>query len=299
MRHRPLLVLAALTILCSLPVAASAHEKESAYSSAYASYFGDGDPVGMLGASRLADPQPLEGTGKNMQIVANVPMAGTVAGSDIELAGDYAYVGSYGEGVVIVDIKDPLRPKRAGVFSCPEGGQFDVQLQPGSNPQYMVMAIESVNNTCHKGDEGFVLVDISDKANPKEVAFVGQKKVADGGGGLQDGSHNTTMDWPYLYNNQYQPTHGQQDGNRGQVDVFDLRKLIANPTDLKPLAVLPAVGGGFHDLQVDHRPDGKVLGYGASIGFTDVLDLTDPAKPKFLNRFAAAEHGVGISHGIE
>ena len=294
--RRLLLLSLALTALAAWPISAGAHEKASVYSSAFAAYFGDGDPVGMLGADRLAEPQPLTGTGKNMRIVGNLPMEGTT--SDIELAGNYAYLGVYGEGLVIVDISDPLNPKRAGVYKCANGSQFDVQLQPGEDPKYAVIAHESDSprKQCHPSDEGFGLIDISDKANPTEVAFVGQKA---GEGGVEDGAHNTTMDWPYLYVDQYLPTHGT---GTGQMEIFDLRKLIANPLDREPINVLQTPGGGNHDMQVDHRPDGKVIGYGAAIGFTYTYDLTDPAdkaKTKVLQRFLAPEHGVGISHGLE
>ena len=38
-------------------------------------------------------------------------------------------------------------------------------------------------------------------------------------GNVEDGAHNTTMDWPYLYVDQYLPTHGDE----GKIDIFDLR----------------------------------------------------------------------------
>ena len=80
--------------------------------------------VGAVAEPQTLDPQAAVAA-NDMRIVANVPLEGTVAGSDIELAGDYAYVGSYGEGMVIVDISDPLNPRRAGVRGatpCPGGG---------------------------------------------------------------------------------------------------------------------------------------------------------------------------------
>jgi hypothetical protein len=96
------------------------------------------------------------------------------------------------------------------------------------------------------------------------------------------------MDWPYLYVDQYQPTHGP---NTGQMDIFDLRRLIADPLDRKPLSVLDLPVAARTTCRSNHRPDGKVIGYAASIGFTDTYDLSDPAKPKLLQRFAAGEHG--------
>ena len=102
-----------------------------------------------------------------MKLVANVPVD---FGSDLELAGDYAYVGSYGEGMVVIDISRPRHPERAGLFDCP-GGQNDIQLSP--NAKYAVMAIETRDNECHPGNEGTVVLDISDPRHPREVAFIG------------------------------------------------------------------------------------------------------------------------------
>src|SRR5215216_1107853 len=126
------------------------------------------------------EPHPLTGEGQNLELVANVPIdPGTqgVAASDLELHGNHAFVGSYGEGLVIVDISDPRNPRRAGKFSCP-GGQNDVQLSPDG--RYAAMAVETVNNKCHKGDEGTVILDVSDKTAPVEAAWIGQDKLVDG-----------------------------------------------------------------------------------------------------------------------
>src|SRR3712207_4486404 len=158
--------------------------------------------------------------------------------------------------MVIIDISNPRDPKRVGVFPC-QGGQNDVQLAPGSNPQYAILAIELPSNKCHPNNEGFVVIDIRDKANPREVEFVGQKPEE---GGVEDGAHNTALDWPWVYVDQYLPTHGP---GQGQIDIFNVEDLIANPAVRVPAAVLQTPGGGAHDLQVDHRPDGKAIGYAA------------------------------------
>ena len=224
------------------------------------------------------EPQPLTGAGKNMELVANVPMAGDSshpAASDIELAGDYAYVGSYGEGVVIVDISDPTHPKRTGVFNCP-GGQNDVQLS--DDARYAVMAIDTKNNGCHNGKEGSVVLDVSDKAKPREVAFIP----------IEVGSHNDTLDWPYLYVDNYPTSYHR-------LEVFSL----ATPSAPKKIGELNfgEDTDGIHDSYVDHRPDGKSLLYAASIGHTDVIDIADPSKPKLALRFA--DPRVSISHQAE
>jgi hypothetical protein len=260
----------------------------------------------------LAEDPPLAGIGQNMEIVANVPMApGSVPGgandddftvnaSDIELAGDYAYVGSYTQGMVIVNIascNDPSRPDLCkpvvqGVYPC-SGGQFDVQLSPDANVAVVAHESASADKHCHPGEEGFAVIDTSDKSNPREIAFVSDENPDGSSSGVvEDGSHNTTLDWPYLYIDQYQPTY---DG--GKAEIFSLEN-PSNPVLVGEIDFPPQNGQtGFHDSFPDHRPDGKTLLYGASIQKSDVVDITDPTNPQELQTFLDPQ--VGISHGAE
>jgi hypothetical protein len=268
---RPMIrpVLAAMCAVLCLLFAATA--------SAYDMRRSDRLTVDTLGAIA---PAPLTGEGQNLELVANLPIdAGSfgVAVSDLELYGNYAFVGSYGEGLVIVDISDPRNPKRVGKFNCP-GGQNDVQLSPDGH--YAAMAIETRSNKCHPGDEGTVVLDVQDRANPVELAFIDKTK-------LSDGSHNNTLDWPYLYVDQYINTYSK-------LEIFDLR----DPT--KPTKVGGIDFGGQsspHDLIVDHRPDGKSFAYAASVAFTDVIDVTNPAKPVLRERIKDPQ--LTISHQAE
>jgi hypothetical protein len=86
-------------------------------------------PEGAPPGTPTRPPRPLTGRGENMRIVANIPID---FGSDIELHGDYAYVGTYGNcsgsdpapntpppgncvpgtgGVTVIDISNPEQPK--------------------------------------------------------------------------------------------------------------------------------------------------------------------------------------------
>jgi hypothetical protein len=225
-------------------------------------------------------PQPLTGEGENLQLVANLPIdPGTqgYAASDLELHGNLAFVGSYGEGVVIVDISDPAKPRRVGRFDCP-GGQNDVQLSPDG--RYLALAIETTANKCHPGDEGTSIIDVSDPAKPMEIAWIGQDE-------LPDGSHNNTLDWPYLYVDQYINTYAQ-------LEIFDL----TDPSKPKKIGGIDYNGqDSHHDLIVDHRPDGKDLAYAASINFTDVIDVTNPREPVLRERIRDPQ--LTISHQAE
>jgi hypothetical protein len=267
MSFRPRLVLPALAAAAALltPAAATA-----------SSWMATNSP---LSPARIAaEPQPMTGTGENMRLVANVPLEGdeeSPAASDIELAGDYAFVGSYGEGMVVIDIADPTHPRRAGKFDCP-GGQNDIQLSPDAT--VAVMAIDTKSNTCHDGQEGSVVLDISDPANPRELSFIP----------IQVGSHNDTLDWPYLYVDNYPTSYHK-------LEVFDL----STPTVPRKIGEYDYGDGsdGIHDSYVDHRPDGRDLLYAASIGHTDVLDVTDPSHPKLELRFS--DPSISISHQAE
>jgi len=68
---------------------------------------------------------------------------------------------------LVAAASDPYQ--RAGKFACP-GGQNDIQLSPDA--RWAVMAIDTKNNDCHNGQEGSVVLDISDPAHPREVAFI-------------------------------------------------------------------------------------------------------------------------------
>jgi hypothetical protein len=236
--------------------------------------------VGEVGLRAAQQQAPLTGSGENLELVANVPMEGGSAGvaaSDLELHGNYAFVGSYGEGMVVVDIADPTKPKRVGVFDCP-GGQNDIQLSPDG--RYVAMAIDTTSNECHPQDEGTSIIDVADPTQPKEIAWIDKKE-------LPRGSHNNTLDWPYLYVDQYSTAYSQ-------LEIFDL----STPSVPRKVGEL-SFGGedSVHDLYVDHRPDGKTFAYAASIGFTDVIDVTDPAKPVLRERLQ--DPHVTISHQAE
>ena len=220
--------------------------------------------------------------------------------ADIELAGDYAFVGSYTQGLVIVNIsscKDPSKPQLCkpfvqSVLKC-SGGQFDVQLSPDA--RYVVMAHESASadKACHPGEEGAQVIDVSNKNAPREVAFISDEK-ADGSssGQVVDGAHNVTLDWPNLYIDNYTQTYPV-------TDVYSL----ATPSKPRRVGQIdfianPANGGsGPHDSIPDHRPDGKDLLYAASIQKSDIIDIDNPSKPRVIQTITDPE--VGISHGAE
>ncbi len=234
-----------------------------------------------LARAAAADPapQPLTGSGESMRIVANLPLdntGGDVAASDIELHGNYAFIGSYTEGMVIADISDPTKPRRAGVFSCGGGSQYDVQLSADGN--LALLTTDSNGASClPDGKSGSMVIDVTDKTKPALKSFI-ETKV---------GSHTHTLDDRTLYINNYPTSYSK-------LEIFDLTDAAA-PKKLSELSF----GGedSIHDSYVDHRPDGRTLLYAASIGFTDVIDVTDKKAPRILQRLA--DPAVSISHQAE
>ena len=309
MRTRGKWIAAAVATTCVLgtPVA-FAVTQDTTDSGGYSGDVGDAK-VAYHRAQRAAEPaplpapHPLTGKGENMEIVANVPID---FGADIEMHGDYAYVSTYGScsggtppigtpfpgnctpgtgGVTVIDISDPTKPERVGLFDC-AGGQNDVQLSPDG--KWLAMAIESRNNACHPGEEGSVVISLADPENPVEVSFLPIRNAA----GTLVGSHNHTIDWPYLYINQYVSSYNR-------IDIFDLTNPAA-PVKLPGVQYGPPQFGSTspHDLIVDHRPDGKDYLYASSGNQTsDVIDVTDPVNPVVLQRLV--DPAVDFAHQSE
>ena len=257
----------------------------------------------------VAAQPPLEGTGENVDLIANVALSpdaavpggandkdfASNAASDIELAGDYAYVGSYAQGMVIVNISscdDPSQPAKCqpfvqGAYKC-SGGQFDVQLSPDANIAVVAHESASANKECHKSEEGAAIVDISNKSAPREIAFISDTNANDSGN-VNDGAHNVTLDWPNLYIDQYTQTYPR-------TEIFNLSN-PASPAKIGEIDFTAAGTSGPHDSIPDHRPDGKNLLYAASIQKSDVVNIDDPTKPRVIQTIIDPQ--VGISHGAE
>ena len=222
---------------------------------------------------------PLTGEGENFELVANLPIdpgSEGLAASDIEMHGDYAFIGSYSQGLVIADISDPLNPKRAATFHCGGGSQYDVQLSNDGN--LVVLSTDSTGAACLEPNQsGSIIIDVTDKSSPQKIGFIP----------IQVGTHTHTLDDRTLYVNNYPTSYSK-------LEVFDL----TNPYAPRKAGELKFGGeDGVHDSFVDHRPDGRSLLYAASIGYTDVIDISDPAKPALLQRIQ--DGSVSISHQAE
>ena len=280
---------AALALALAGPMApAAAHEG------------GDVDKVVM---KKVLVPEK-EGVGTNMRTIANLPYTEasgdrSQAGSDIEFGRiggrDYAFAGTLRNGLQIVDITTPTRPKRVAVYDCAIS-QGDVQVfKQGKRVLATYTADGTVGavgaaSTCGKdlglkaADAGTVIVDITNPARPKSVSFAPVAR----------GSHNMTVhpSGRFLYNS----NSDLITSTAPSIVIFD----IANPA--KPKQVLEqripfiptSLGSESHDITFS--ADGK-RAYSAALSQTLIFDTTNPAQPKQIAQIV--DPTVEVSHGAD
>jgi hypothetical protein len=213
---------------------------------------------------------PLEGNGENMKIVGNVEVDGV---TELDMAGDHAFLAS-DQGLTLVNVSDPKAPFVESFADCP-GGYGDVDV----NAQATVALLGSDGGVpgCADGNTGGTAIfDVTDKKNPVYKGFVP----------VDVGSHTQTLDFPYLYINNYDPEYRV-------IEIYDISDL-EKP---KKISQVEMNGTAAHDSYVDHRPDGKTLLYSASVASHDVVDVTNPAAPVVLQK--VRDNQVTISHQLE
>ncbi|MEJ7772702.1 MAG: hypothetical protein WKF51_12440 [Geodermatophilaceae bacterium] len=239
---------------------------------------------------------PLTGDGENIEGVARVKIAGV---NEVELAGDWAFVSTDKVdttlgGLKIVNIADPTKPYVQGSWNAADAGITDasfgdVDLSPDGN---LAVLTNAHCEDCTEGEVAWVvLIDVTDKANPKLVG-----RIIDDA--TMDYVHTSTLDNKMLYTNPQAAAFYPQPGN-GHITAFD----ISDPSNPVKKGTISTPGSDYalaHDSYVDHRPDGKSLMYAASNHKTDVIDITDPLQPTWLqsmvNPFITISHDVQPNH---
>lgn len=215
---------------------------------------------------------PLEGEGENMKIIGNAEVAGV---TELELAGDHAFLAA-DAGLSLVNIADPAAPFQEGLGEC-SGSFGDVDVNAQAN--VAILGTDGGTPDCAEHPENFggsVIFDVSNKKAPVFKSFVP----------VPVGSHTQTLDFPYLYINNYDPEYRV-------IEIYDISDL-EKP---KKISQVEMNGTAAHDTYVDHRPDGKTLLYSASVASHDVVDVSDPSKPVVLQK--VRDNQVTISHQLE
>lgn len=263
----------------------------------------------------VSEPQTEGGIAENMEFVANrtydVVDGATrgMAGTDIEFARiggrDYAFAGTYFNGLQILDISDPTKPVKVAVYDC-KILQGDVQVfKQGER----VLATYTADSTfkdlgaasrCGKdlgieaGQLGSVILDVTNPATPTSVGFAE----------VTEGSHNMTVhpSGKYLYNSNSDllartplgpATTTSTDPN---IAIFDIsspkspRLVQKFPLDYIPLSL----GSESHDITFS--ADGT-RAYSAALSQTLILDTTDPENPEQIAQIL--DPTVQVSHGAD
>ena len=231
----------------------------------------------------------------NVELLSSVELAGA---TDLEFTKDgYAIMTVNGSsdtaGLWVVDVRDAAHPKPVGHLPC-AGSGYDVGLW--RNVAVMSSDSASGNSSteggCNvdgtDGQEGIRLVDISDRANPKEIKFVV----------TQCGSHTNLVvprgQRAYVYVQSYPAsTSGACPSAHGIISVVDITKPAAAEVVSTP-STAPAVG--CHDGAVVGK-----LAYMACLTEGQVWDISDPTQPEILSHIRdvpdAIWHSTDTSNG--
>ena len=245
----------------------------------------------------------------NMSYVKNLPYEarnGTTPnyGTDIEfgsVAGrDYAFAGSYRNGLQIVDITSPRDAEIAAVYDCGVT-QGDVQVfrqadEPGRTfVTYTSDTYGDGTSTCYKeaaalgfdvlksngtGKNGTFIAEVTDPLNPRTVSFVE----------VGQGSHNMTVhpSGNYLYNSNsdlmtsYAPA----------IEIFDISN-VAAPVKAGELELptRPGLGTESHDITFNSSGD---RAYSAALSQGVIIDTTNPAEPSIVSSFL--DQSINVWH---
>ncbi|MDB1090165.1 hypothetical protein PJ985_21650 [Streptomyces sp. ACA25] len=236
---------------------------------------------------------------KNITHLANVPKGSlTGTNSDLAFQGRYAFAGNY-DGFVIYDIRRPASPRVVTEVYCP-GAQNDISV----HGDLLFLSVDSSrsDDSCNstalpathpEAWEGMRVFDISDKTAPRYVAAVE----------TPCGSHTHTLVPDrrdiYIYVSSYfpHPTYPDCQPPHDGISIVKVPRKAPEQAEMISFEVLFPDGGypgspgtatsGCHDITA--YPKLK-LAAGACMGDGILMDISDPAKPRVLDRVQDPEH---------
>jgi hypothetical protein len=268
----------------------------------------------LLALPTAATAVETEGRGENITHVRNIaypdlqlPRDGVSTGTDMEFATmeftetvmakkrpsrkdstrtferTFAFAGSYGDGLQIIDVTDPDESKLVATWDCGVS-QGDVQVfqredlggrwfatythdtgytfRGGRCQEDLVAMGRKAPGDAHFGT---YIADVTDPYNPKTVSFWP----------VSQGSHNLTVhpSGKYVYNSNSDLITSFQPA----IEIGSIAD-IENPTKVGefPLLTLPGLGTEAHDITFSD--DGR-RAYVAALSHGEVLDTTNPAAP--------------------
>jgi hypothetical protein len=244
---------------------------------------------------RAAEAEPASAS-DNVEHVANLAYelryGQTIPfGTDIEIVTwrnrDYAFAGTYRNGLQIIDVTKPASPRIVAVYDCAIA-QGDVQVfQQGKRLLVGYTADDISSQTfpesqCYRDNGitekryGTFFVDVSNPQQPRSAGFVEFPK----------GSHNQTVhpSGQFIYNSNSDLVLKSAPA----IEVYDISDL-ANPTHVVDLPLV--TGLESHDITFS---DDGTRAYSAAVTHTLVIDTTDPADPSIIGRII--DPAINIHH---
>lgn len=207
---------------------------------------------------------------------------------------EFAFAGSYQNGLQIVDITDPASSYEAAVYDCGVL-QGDVQVFDQDGRTYVTYTSEDTSSidvasrcvqelapeataTNKKPAYGTYVVDVTDPFDPQSQALIS----------VPEGSHNGTVhpSGNFFYNSNSSLYHNTvEDGGPG-IEIYDISNIETKaPQRLLrlPLPIVPlSLGTESHDITFNAAGD---RAYSAALSQGVIIDTTNPAQPSIVSSF--------------
>ena len=183
---------------------------------------------------------------------------------------DFAFSGTYRNGLQVVDITDPTAPSLAATYDC-NLFQGDVQVFTRDGGTFVTYTndysgvkskcFEDAGQTAATPPLGTLIIDVTNPYAPRSISFIK----------LARGSHNMTVhpSGQWMYNS-------NSEGTKGGIEVVSLADLTAPvQTNKVPLP------GGEDSHDITFSADGT-RAYSAALDHTAILDTSDAGNPKVV-----------------
>lgn len=259
-----------------------------------------------LDGPRLHEEEPTDpgATGpsvqsKNVKLLANVAALESRRPSDLAFAGRFAYAGDYG-GFRVIDVSDPERPAVVSTVAC-NGAQGDVSVY--GTLLFQSVDVRQTTKDCTSADaplealtpfEGVRIFDVSNPASPQLLDFVTVPCGSHTHTLVPDPARNRVLVYVSSYpaSSQAGPPCTTADGF-GYISIVEvsLANPAATPKNVWPYFLDPGTETysttglqvtGCHDITVFLEIKRAAA---ACLSETQLWDISDPEKPRFLWRF--------------
>lgn len=178
----------------------------------------------------------------------------TMDAEDVAVAGNYAYIAAGPAGLQVVDISDPVSPKRVG--GCSTSATLGVANGVAASGHYAYVA---------DGYAGLQVIDVSDPAAPRKV-----------------GGYSFSPLVPYARDVKVAGNYVYIAASNGGLKIFD----VTNPASPKP------AGGLLTTSAFAVAVSGNLACVASGdFGGMSVIDIGNPASPKWLGGFITP--GIG------